>query len=123
MRANGFSVGEYRGVDAVSVTFDDGYQVVFHAYGIGPYKRHDIGHVTLRVHSGEVARYNVHETIGGGNNRMIRGSAQNLGKHWRVAYDYLELRWYNRDRTGQNNELQRAWDLVTGSRSTAGSLE
>jgi len=70
-------------------------------------------HVQLRFGptGEELARYNVHESDGGGKFTLISGEEhrEELGAHWELAYNHL------RPRPFDTPKRQRAWGYLEGS--------
>lgn len=102
------------------VLADDGLEVVFwpHPRRVG---RPKLSYVALRdFWSGtQWARFNVHDTVGGGAFTLVAGDrqhAQELGKLWVEAYHFLDPSNLTPTlRLGISSDQVQAWDYVNGS--------
>ncbi len=119
MTVTGFTLDRQQGRESVVVEFDDGLHVVFCAHSVAV-PRPKLSYVDLRSFwTGErLARFNVHESTGGGKFRLLDDSVDGaeLGVRWEEAHHYLDIdRQSPTLRLGITDERRTAWDHVKGS--------
>ena len=119
MNVTGCTLNRQQGRETVIVEFDDGLQVVFYAHSAAV-PRPKLSYVELRSFwtDEQLARFNVHESAGGGKFQLLDNSVHGaeLGARWEQAHHHLDVdRQSPTLRLGTTDELRFAWDHVKGS--------